>query len=365
MRQRMDAGTGLRVGLILALLTSRVIPTDIVVDPRPGDLFLVLDLHHEVVSAQSDFYSALRRLGIPVYFVVYDLLPVLMPEWFSQDLEVAHLRWLEVVLAADGALCISGAVADELRSWMTANGPDRHRPFRIGWFHLGADIEHSDPTSGMPDDAAQTLGRLAARPTFVVVGTINPRKGHIQTLDAFEWLWDQQTEVNLIFVGKNGRHMDEFVARLQGHPELGRRLFWMESISDEYVGEIYRAADCLIAPSEGEGFGLPLIEAAQHGTRIIARDIPVFREVAGDHALYFDGLDAWTLADAVRRWLTLSGDEMHPRSNEMTWQTWQESARQLASILFDEWSPGSAGWNLNSCSCSGHGSTQLAPDDSR
>ena len=42
-----------------------------------------------------------------------------------------------------------------------------------------------------------------------------------------------------------------------------------------------------------------------------------------------------------------------------------QSARQLASILFDEWSPGSAGWNLNSCSCSGHGSTQLAPDDSR
>ena len=62
---------------------------------------------------------------------------------------------------------------------------------------------------------------------------------------------------------------------------------------------------CLISPSEGEGFGLPLIEAAQHATPIIARDIPVFREVAGDHAFYFDGLEASALADAIHQWLAL------------------------------------------------------------
>ena len=316
--------------------TGPLVATDMVLDPRPGDIFLGLDLNHQAVSANAAFYSELRRLGIPVYFVVYDLLPVLMPQHFTPAAEEAHRKWLEAVCATDGAVCISRAVAEELRTWMTANGPSRHRPFRIGWFHLGADIEQSDPTSGLPDDATETLRRLAARPTFLVVGTIEPRKGHAQTLDAFESLWGEQTDVNLVFVGKKGWHMDRFVETLLGHRELGLRLFWMDATSDEYLGEIYRVARCLIAPSEGEGFGLPLIEAAQHGTPIIARDIPVFREVAGDHAFYFSGLDASILADAVRLWLTQSNEALHPRSDDMTWLTWKQSARQLVSVLFDE-----------------------------
>jgi glycosyltransferase involved in cell wall biosynthesis len=336
--------------------TGPVIATDIVLDPHPGDTFLGLDLHHRVVSSQSEFYAELRRLGIPVYFVVYDLLPVLMPQRFKRSVVRGHRRWLEVVSAADGAVCISRAVADELRGWMTANGPDRHRPFRIGWFHLGADMEHSDPTSGLPDDATEALRELASRPTFLLVGTLEPRKGHVQTLDAFEGLWGDQADVNLVFVGKQGWHMDQFIERLRSHPELGRRLFWMEGVSDEYLGQIYRAVRCLIAPSEGEGFGLPLIEAAQHGTPIIARDIPIFREVAGDHAFYFDGLDASALADAVGGWLTLWRDGLHPRSDEMTWLTWKESAGQLVSILFDD---------RSSMSGSPTGGLQVSPSSSR
>jgi hypothetical protein len=40
----------------------------------------------------------------------------------------------------------------------------------------------------------------------------------------------------------------------------------------------------------------------------------------------------------VQRWLSLWRDGLHPRSDDMTWLTWKESARQLVSILFDEWS---------------------------
>ncbi|WP_115760418.1 glycosyltransferase, partial [Escherichia coli] len=89
------------------------------------------------------------------------------------------------------------------------------------------------------------------------------------------------------------------------HAERNRRLFWLDGVSDEYLEKIYAASDCLIAASEGEGFGLPLIEAAQHKLPIIARDIPVFREVAGNHALYFSGATPDTLANAVKEWLTL------------------------------------------------------------
>ena len=81
-------------------------------------------------------------------------------------------------------------------------------------------------------------------------------------------------------------------------------MLWLEGISDEYLDKVYAASTCLIAASEGEGFGLPLIEAAQHKLPIIARDIPVFREV-----VRWRGNMRFTLMDLSRRhWQTLSSN---------------------------------------------------------
>jgi glycosyltransferase involved in cell wall biosynthesis len=95
---------------------------------------------------------------------------------------------------------------------------------------------------------------------------------------------------------------------------------------------------CLIAASEGEGFGLPLIEAARHKLAIIARDIAVFREVAGAHALYFEGKEPAALAIAIEDWLALYKSGKHPKSDFMPWVTWRQSSQRLKEILLKgEW----------------------------
>ena len=156
-----------------------------------------------------------------------------------------------------------------------------------------------------------------------MVGTIEPRKGHAHVLDAFDQLWSRGLDVNLVIVGAEGwRHLrpnmrrviPQIIARLRSHPEWGRRLFWVSRASDEYLEKIYATSSCLIAAAEGEGFGLPLIEAARHGLPIIARDIPVFREVAGEHAFYFAGKDSDVLAEAIKQWLVLHERGEHPNS---------------------------------------------------
>ena len=105
--------------------------------------------------------------------------------------------------------------------------------------------------------------------------------------------------------------------------------FWLDGISDEYLELVYGACNCLIAASYGEGFGLPLIESAQHRLPVMARDIPVFREVAGPHAYYFSATEPEQLAQAVRDWLNLYQREQHPTSEKMPWLTWQQSAQVL------------------------------------
>jgi glycosyltransferase involved in cell wall biosynthesis len=309
-----------------------------------GDIFLGLDLQQALVTLQADFYQHLRRLGVQVYYIIYDLLPVLLPGAFPKGSFDYHTAWLQTVAQADGAICISRSVMNEMAHWLNFFDQKRLRPFKLGWFHLGADIMQSVPTTGLPPDALQVLDLLTSRPTFLMVGDLIPRKGHMQTLAAFERLWTQGVDVNLVIVGKQGWMAGNLIEKLRKHSERHRRLFWLQGISDEYLEKVYVASTCLIAASEAEGFGLPLIEAAQHQLPIIARDIPVFHEVAGEHASYFSGTTPQDLADGVQAWLALHKASQAPPSENMPWLTWQQSTQNLLDVIlggnwYQKWMP--------------------------
>jgi glycosyltransferase involved in cell wall biosynthesis len=270
------------------------------------------------------------------------LLPVLKPEYFPPQADVAFAAWLTTVAAqADRLVCISAAVADELAAWLDANARQRQLP-QLAVVHHGADLDASSPSKGLPDDAQKLLASLAVTPGFLSVGTIEPRKGHLHMLDAFERLWADGADAQLVIVGSEGwtglpdaqrRTIPAIVQRLRQHPELGRRLHWLRGVSDEYLEALYGASACLLVPSEGEGFGLPLIEAARHNLPLIARDLPVFREVAGAHAQYFSG-DGAALAAAVQSWLQQRAAGGIAGSGQMPWRTWAQNVAELGDVLF-------------------------------
>lgn len=323
--------------------------TDDVVNARSGDVLLGLDLSPHLVTdlVREGFYQRLRSRGVALHFVVYDLLPVTNAGWFVPGAFEGFSPWIAAVASvADGLMCISHSVMKELRQWLDTTSAQRQRPVRLGWFHLGADSGASVRSKGLPAGANGVLAQLALRPSLLMVGTLEPRKGHAKAIDAFERMWKRGDDANLVIVGKQGWMVEELVSRLQQHPELGHRLFWVEGASDEYLEKIYAISSALLAASEGEGFGLPLIEAAQHGLPIVARDMPVFREVAGDHAFYFAG-DARALADALQGWLVEYRAGRHPRSDKLPWKTWAESATQLTTAILNgqwesEWRPDGA-----------------------
>jgi glycosyltransferase involved in cell wall biosynthesis len=306
---------------------------DDLVEVQRGDIFLGLDWVTHIVPAQSVHLHAMRNQGARIYFVIHDLLPITLPHAFPAGLKEEHEIWLKTVAEFDGAVCVSRAVADELHDWLRHHNPQRMRPFRIGWSHHGADIDHSVPSRGLPNDAGDVLQRIQACPAFLMVGTVEPRKGHAQALAAFEQLWQQAIDVNLVIVGQQGWMVESLAEKLRGHAEAGRRLFWLQGISDEYLEKVYAAGTCLVAASEGEGFGLPLIEAARHGLPIISRDIPAFREVAGEHASYFTGGEPSDLANRILEWLQLYRMNSHPRADSMPWLTWRQSAENLKKII--------------------------------
>jgi glycosyltransferase involved in cell wall biosynthesis len=314
------------------------------VEFRMGDQLLIIDYTggDAVCSEQEKIFELIKRSGGSVHFVVYDLLPILMPEFFPVD--VGFENWLGTVSrVADSALCISQSVAEDLKDWVEKFKPDRLNPIRIEWFHLGADMDNSIPTRGVPPEAAEVLRQLDNAPSFLMVGTIEPRKGYMQAIEAFSLLWDQGVEVNLVIAGKEGwqalpddmrRTIPAIIDRLRSHPQRGKRFIWLEGISDEYLDMVYNHSWCLVVASEGEGFGLPLIEAAQRGLPVLARNIPVFREVASEHACYFKGDTPEDLAEAVKAWLpNAQQHQLSAQKNPMPWQTWAQATEQLKARL--------------------------------
>lgn len=310
------------------------LPGDEVVQFVAGDIYLGLDLSAHLIPTFVENFRALRDLGVQQYFVVYDLLPLLRPDCFDPPL-VSFLRsWYEAIAeVSDGVLCISRAVADEFESWLHQSRPRRHRPLMIGWFHLGADLVMATRTETEGIVAVPSLEALGDRPTFLMVGTVEPRKGHAQTLAAFEMLWQQGVEANLVIVGKAGWLVDDLVQRLRQHPMRGRRLFWFENAGDDLLLDAYQRASALLMASEGEGYGLPLIEAARYSLPLIVRDIPVFREIVGEHAHYFVGYGASDLSETIQSWLSLSALGTVPASTAIPWLSWEESKIQLVDVV--------------------------------
>lgn len=303
------------------------------IDFSPGDVLFVLDLQPEIQVAQANYYQWLRDRGVVVKFMVYDLLCVTMPQYFSFGADTAFNKWLHTVANSDGAICISKSVSTELNQWMLSHTPNRLKHFDNRWFHLGADLKTVRSDTQLPHNVSTITGNPENSVSFLMVGTIEPRKGHEQILDAFDVLWNRNININLIIVGKQGWLVDQLISRLKTHDALNRKLFWLHSANDEHLEALYRHCNCLIAASYGEGFGLPLIEAAHHSLPVLARDIPVFREVAGNSAYFFNAESTEQLVGEIQNWLTLYNQSAQPSSKNMTWKHWNESADWLATEL--------------------------------
>ncbi|SVE57805.1 uncharacterized protein METZ01_LOCUS510659, partial [marine metagenome] len=136
-----------------------------------------------------------------------------------------------------------------------------------------------------------------------------------------------------------GWDVESLAEKIRHHPEQGKRLFWLEGISDEFLEQIYKVSTLLIAASLNEGFGLSLIEGARHELPLLVRDLPVFRELAGEHAFYFQGEQAEDLTVALREWLSLFERGEHPLSSGIRCNTWQQSSKQIKNALIEEYYP--------------------------
>ncbi|CCG42116.1 glycosyltransferase family 4 protein [Magnetospirillum molischianum] len=308
---------------------------DDTIQVRPGDLFLGLDLSAHVIPSQRRQLAGWKRQGVSLHFVIYDLLAIHHPDWFSPKLAAAIRRWVRALaILADSAICISPVVRDDFDAWITGRYGLAAGEIATAVIPMGHDIQATAPSRGLPEGFENLCTILADRPTLLMVGTLEPRKGHAQVVAGFELLWSRGEEATLVIVGRPGWKTEPLQAHLRAHPERGRRLFWLDDASDEALARLYQACDGVIVASLGEGFGLPLIEALGYGKPVLARDLPVFRPHARPGLEFFQAQDPAALADYLVSWLERLTEEGEV-AIETTVQipSWQESSCALVDHL--------------------------------
>lgn len=287
---------------------------------RSGDIFLGLDYSLDAVRQHRRQLAAFRRNGGTLWFLVHDLLPLEKPEWFSRNTVVRYKAWLGILAdMADGFLCNSLQTELDLKRNL-----EHEFSLRAGYatavLPMGHEISAGPPAPAGQDPIPSRLD--PALPFFLIVGTLEPRKGHLDIIAAFDLLWRDGAPERLLLVGQMGWQVDELRKVVLYHPERGRRLFWFDDVGDSELYDLYENCRGGIVASHGEGFGLPLIETLGHGKPVLARDLAVFRPHAGSGVCYFPAdADAETLATHLRRWMDeVLADRIVVRRPETCWR---------------------------------------------
>ncbi|ALR22786.1 glycosyl transferase [Sphingobium baderi] len=245
------------------------------IEARPGDVFVGLDFSLDAVRRYGRQLMQFRRDGGTLWFLVHDLLPLEYPEWFSRNTVLRYKAWLDIIAGiADGFFCNSEQTEQQLRCTLNARY-GLSQGYKTKVLPMGYNILQTIVDPSVIVDVGVRFD--LAHPFFLMVGTLEPRKGHELVIAAFEELWADGAVQPLILVGRMGWHVENLRDYIVGHAEFGKRLLWFDDVEDVELEKIYQACEGVIIASYAEGFGLPLIEALGHQKPVLARDIPVFR----------------------------------------------------------------------------------------
>lgn len=315
-------------GIKNKMITSYKVPLG---DIGKGDVFFDLDAAWMCRVKRSYLLPILKKQGARIIAHIYDIISITHPQYCLErgvynfmDYIGAHLQY------ANDIIVNAQATIDELDKLV------RRLNIALPTCHvvpLGADFGENKEVK--EEQVSEDLKRIVNdKPYILMVGTIEPRKNHKLVLDAYN-IGLRNLGYNIVFAGYMGWNMEDFEATLKAHADYNKRIFHLTGQNDLSITYLYQHARFLAFCSYTEGFGLPLIEGIMRGTPVIAADIPVSREVAGEYCIWFPQDDAAALCNIVR-YFEENREEYLQRKKELQkfqYTTWEQCGRMMQEVV--------------------------------
>jgi len=272
--------------------------------------------------------AKLRREVAYYICLVHDLIPIEFPEYARPGGAGKHIERMATLAAcADLLVANSAATAETMANFLATQ--DRSPP--VFPVLLG--------TAPKPPGAA--TGRLvaAAKPYFLILGTIEPRKNHLLLLN----IWREMVRTAgaaatplLVIIGRRGWENENVLDMIERSELIRDHVVELSQIPDAEVEQWLNGARALLMPSFAEGFGMPVAEAMIAGTPIICSDIPALREVGGDVPDYISPLDGAEWMAAIRDYCSETSQarmSQIARLGHASLPTWDEHVMGVLSAL--------------------------------
>ncbi len=264
------------------------------------------------LAAHHDWVT---RSGVRAVYFIHDLIPVLHPEFTRPHAVKRHLgRVREALRHGSDIVTGSHVVARDLAAFAKREGLDCEAPLVA-------------PIAGATFNGA---GDQAGAPFFLAVGTVEPRKNHRLLFEIWRGLASRLGEATpkLVLVGQRGPLTGDILAPL-GDPAIAAHVEWRACCDDAQLAQLMASARALIMPSLAEGFGLPLVEALELRTPVVASDIPIFREIGQGAPLLLDPANPGAWAEAV----ATMASTPRPPAKPFDAPTWRAHFARLESWL--------------------------------
>lgn len=247
----------------------------------------------------STFYPLPRRgkgnaRGVRI-LTVYDVIPVLFPQYFGASERLFMRRLLASINRQDRILVISESTKSDLCDCASLD------PEQVEVTYLAASGNFFPHTDEQRISEIRHNYKIPKGPYVLSLCTFEPRKNIDQTIRSYIELVKQQgvSDLNLVLVGTKGWDFDKIFNEIKGTMELHDRIITTGYVPDEDLAPLYSGAMMFAYPSFYEGFGLPPLEAMQCGVPVITSNTSSLPEVVGDAGIMVDPNDGDALSQAM------------------------------------------------------------------
>ena len=236
-------------------------------------------------NLDDGFLSQLKPAGCSkIRIMIHDMIPLDFPQYCRDKTPEEFRNKMQAFASvADVIVCNSEYTKSRVQKYF-ANWPN-NATYIVAYLGAEERFKKIDLPKSIPN-------------SFVVLGTIEPRKNHALLLDVWTELAKnlEPEEMPILYiVGKRGWENDAFFDRLQGSPLFKSKIIEHNSLGDDDLTDLLNTASAMLFPSHVEGYGLPAIEAAAAGLPVILSDIPVFKELFNNQACFLpsNNIGAW------------------------------------------------------------------------
>lgn len=297
------------------------------------------DIFHIIDHSDGYLSPRLQRAQRPNVVTCHDLINLIKPETFKGRasfplVSMTFWKWaVEGMREADHIITVSSHTKQDTIEHLKI--PDK----KITAIPNAVDSAfHCLP----PDEIHAVRNRYGlSADTFCLlnVGSNNARKNILTILKVIAILAKQGLPIHFWKAGADfNTEQKQFI---ESH-ELERHVTYLGKPNEDTLVQLYNAANCLIAPSLYEGFGLTILEAMASGTPVITANMSAMPEVAGDAAILVDPLSVEEIVQAVcdlhdhpekRRMLVRKGLD---RAQSFTWEKTAEQVARVYEKVLDK-----------------------------